>query len=84
MKRREFIKNRIILFAAPAIIKIENLMKLAVPREISVIEIKAEGLDDFVRNIIWEIAKSANIPYDLLIRGTRPVTYKSIDPIIEA
>ena len=79
MKRREFIKNGIILFAAPAIIKIENLMKIAVPREMALVGNKDLGFDDFQRQLYWQISKAMQIPFELLIKDTRSVTYNSID-----
>ena len=79
MKRREFIKNGIILFAAPAIIKIENLMRIAVPRELALGESKDLGFDDFQRQLCWQISKAMQIPYELLMKDTKSVTYKSIN-----
>lgn len=66
MKRREFIKNGIVLFAAPAIIKIENLMRIGVPKEIDLIEREKLSFEDFQDEIIKQIAISFQIPVHLL------------------
>ncbi len=67
MKRREFIRNGIILFAAPAIIKIENLMRIAPLREITVVgNVIETPFDEFMEYMIKQIAIACDVPVDLL------------------
>ena len=67
MERRKFIRNGIILFAAPAIIKIENLMRIAPLREITVVgNVIETPFDEFMECIIRQIAITCDVPIDLL------------------
>ncbi|MCK5235835.1 MAG: hypothetical protein KAR06_02525 [Deltaproteobacteria bacterium] len=68
MERREFIRNGIILFAAPTIIKIENLMRISVPREIFLIKCEKLAFEKFQREIIRQIAIDYQVPVHMLTR----------------
>ena len=69
MKRREFIKNGIVLFAAPTIIKIENLMRVAPLREVTIVTHPLETpFEEFMENIMRQVSASLEVPYDLMIK----------------
>lgn len=75
MERREFIKNGIILFAAPAIIKIENLMRIAVPREISLVGSEELSFEEFQREMIRQIAINFQTPTHILTAEYKAARY---------
>ena len=77
MERREFIRNGIILFAAPAIIKIENLMRIGKTKEIIIVGEVISDYDLFMEKITRLIAREMNVPYDILI-GKKVEAYRSI------
>jgi len=76
MERREFIKNGIILFAAPAIVKIENIMRIVVPRESFFEGNNDLSFDDFTQQIMGEISVSLQIPFELLSKEYKSVHYR--------
>ena len=68
MERRKFIKIGITTLFIPIIIKIENLIKIATPKEISIAENEDISFNEFQQQILKVIARDLEIPESLLMK----------------
>jgi hypothetical protein len=68
MNRRNFLKSGLALVAAPAIVKAENIMRIATPREVQVVADQSLSFDEFVKQIMIATSRAMGIPFEELAR----------------
>lgn len=66
MNRRDFLKAGLILLGAPAIVKAENIMRIATHKEILAVSDQALTFEEFRHQMLPNIAKSMELPYEMI------------------
>ena len=67
MDRRQFLKAGLLVITAPAIVRAENIMRVASIAETKMVTEKNISFDEFENQMLRSIAKSFGIPYSMLI-----------------
>lgn len=66
MNRRDFLKSGIILLGAPAIVKAENIMRIATNKEVLAVNNPAMTYEEFRHQCLVAVARSMGLPYSML------------------
>ena len=66
MERRDFLKGMIVAAAAPAIVKAENIMRIATPREVRIVAQESISFEEFKRRMVQSIVDQMGLPYESL------------------
>ena len=67
MKRRYFLKGLLAVSVAKAIVKSENIMRIASSKDVCVVEQKSLTYEQFEREFLTGIANGLRIPYSELV-----------------
>lgn len=66
MVRRDFMKAMLAAGVAPAIVRVENIMRVATPAETRIVTREHISREEFERAIVMSVARSFGIPYTFL------------------